>query len=150
MAESVALSRYYTAFVYGALQVGPVLEIGHCTHKFLGLLTDKQVDEVFGICDSFFNEWTSPEFPYTHFTVPEWFTAKGKPVKVLTPERVDLAQWFPLLRSTLDAYRKDDYTYRPHVTNPKAKRLECPFYGYALINGSRNEVEHYWRNYGTS
>lgn len=143
-AKTTMANKYYTAFVFGNDR--PVLGFGHCTHKYFGELSDRQFTNVLKLCDQVFRFHQT--FPQAKFSEVKHFGNSDNAVRVLTPHTFALHDWFPVLRSKLDPFKKDDFPYHPHVTTEHEDEIDRPFYGYALINSTTNTIVECWRNYG--
>lgn len=125
----LAMSKYYTAFIFD--ENGTV----HCTHKYLGELTENYYDDIISDITHYFEE-TAREMPCLLFDQRQWFGKNGDiAVLTLNPEEVWKPHMMLDLRDRLSRYREDDYdSYKPHVTT-SAVREWRPFRYYALMTG---------------
>jgi len=85
----------------------------HCTHKYLGDLSTKEVLEVSKIIDDYFKD-----NPFTSFSPvfeEEDFFGPNNEVRVLKAKNPK-SDFLLDLKKKLDKFRKDDYSYNPHVT----------------------------------
>lgn len=146
MMESIesAKSRptYYSAFIFQGI---PDPEVAHVTHKYMADQTPESAAEIEEMMDDYF---ASPKkFPRAAFTERQMF-GPDKDVPVLTPKSVDLKDWFPELRTSLEKFKKDEHgEYKPHVTTDQ-EVIDVPFAGYALMYDGK--IIRYWPNDDTA
>lgn len=135
---SANAAYYWTAFVINEQDPNKV----HCTHKFLGELSDSDARKVHAILDAHFK--AAPMRPYAvEFDRGALFGKNGD-VPVLLATENTKAEIFSFgdLRAKLDQFKDDDFEYIPHVTTPE-KYLVGKFTGYVLMQG-KAAVAH-WR-----
>lgn len=117
----------------------------HCTHKFLGDLSDSDLIDVKFIIDYFW-EQRQPEKPKNVlFNIPVLFGVKHD-IPVLVPlEFPALLGW---VRAQLDFYRDDDFpSYRPHITvdeHTADEFIEAKFTHYYLCKGE-GDIMRSWK-----
>lgn len=118
--------KFYTAFIFDT----PYADL-HCTHKYLGELTDEQLEEILELLEDFFVS-KPRELPRVRFDQRDWFGHRRN-IAVLTPSESE-GDFFLELREQLHRFRPEDYAeFRPHVSTA----LECidiPFRGFALMS----------------
>lgn len=119
--------KYYTAFIYNPVGVNP--DILHCTHVFLGELSEENLNEVVREIDQYFLK--PRKLPRVSFTREEFFGPE-KDIRVLTPENIAEDPFFPELRETLYRFKKPDFNYRPHVST-QLHKMDLNFHSFALI-----------------
>ena len=117
---------WWTCFYYDGFTPDEL----HCTHKFLGTLDAKALEEVIKVLEQYFDSK-----PFKTFNIvfsEECFFGKDKDVRVLTPKE-DVSSLMLLdLKSKLDSFREDEFKpYKPHDTTDRAS-VDMPFKGYAL------------------
>lgn len=122
-------NKYYLAFVYTNSHAQA--DVLHCTHKYLGQLTDAEMAKTEKIVDSFFATDVR-ELPRAKFDRRQHF-GPNQDIPVLTSANFNEGS-FKQLRGKLDEIRADDYPeYRPHVTTDQDV-VDLPFAHYALIS----------------
>lgn len=120
----------YTAFLFNENETDP-----HCTHKYFGTLSHRDLVRVHQECVEFFGDHP-PLFPRVTFSREAKFDdGKGGTVRVLTLENpIDKEELFQSLRGKFSQYAKDKYPFNPHVTLPyPIPVISLPFTHYALI-----------------
>jgi hypothetical protein len=135
--------KYYTAFIYADTEKTGL----HCTHKYLGELTEEQKAFVEAMVTGYFSVHdVSKEVQPVCFCVEDWFGPK-KDIRVLRPDSVDPDVWLLGLRLKLGALKKDDYPiFNPHISVPLGiVMIEKPFSHYALM--SKGKVIRKWGFY---
>lgn len=103
----------------------------HCTHKYLGTLTDIEAAEVQSAIDKFFAK-TNFKFFEVDFNNSGYF---GEHVKVLMTRTTHAFDRYDPLRAILDLYHDDDYDYRPHITTDQNPPFKAGFNRYVLMHG---------------
>ncbi len=118
---------YWTAFIF---EGEPDPNALHCTHKFLGELTDDQADSVEQTIDLFFD--SHPMRPINlSFDQADLF-GPDRDIQVFKCEVYSIPKIYDVLREALDEFRIDDYrAYRPHITHDEARTLRV--IGYVLM-----------------
>lgn len=120
--------KCYTAFIFE--EIDP--DLLHCTHKYLGDLSDNQIAGVRQIVDQYFRYTHIPRLPQAVFSKEDFF-GPNKEVRVLKPRSWVPNRWLLDLRNMLGNFRKDDFdSYQPHVTTLE-NIIDLPFSSYALI-----------------
>jgi hypothetical protein len=122
------MRKYYTAFLFEGIDDPKEL---HCTHKFLGQLSEA---EAIVVASGIEEEYREHRFqvPYVQFTRREKFGAR-KNIPVLLPKDPGVGELLlPRLKSFLDRFKIDEWAYNPHVST-LATKITMRFGAYALI-----------------
>jgi SPP1 gp7 family putative phage head morphogenesis protein len=119
--------KVYTAFLFKGVSDPNKL---HCTHKYFGEITSDQLADILRLVDNYFSEYT-PIPPKVNFTVRKMF-GEDETIPVLCPERYNLWDFLPTLRESFIRFRKDDFSYRPHVTTD-LDGVVLPIDRYAIV-----------------
>lgn len=111
----------------------------HCTHKFIGDMSETRTKLVEKIIDKYFDEKSfesfSPKFD------KEKFFGENEDVRVLATS-APKENFYLDLRELLDPFRKDDFDYNPHVTCDQDE-IEEPFTRYVLMKG--DDIVREWK-----
>ena len=109
---------HWTCFAFSGIPPSDL----HCTHKYIGPLTEQAADQLAGILDGWFAVNPMVPFPVRFDQVDHF--GPDRTIRVLRPsvEVPELshgwaAGFLPGLRRRLDPFRADDYGYKPHVTS---------------------------------
>jgi len=90
----------------------------HCTHKFLGELTEVQANQIKGLLSTYFSK-VQPWTPFKAKFNKEELFGHEKNVHVLITDLQKKA-FYPSLRVLLDRFNQDDFPeYQPHITCPE-------------------------------
>lgn len=121
------MASFYTCFKFKEYQPAEL----HCTHKYLGKISDEQLSQVVAIIDSYFTKNTVDSFAPT-FNQEDWF-GPNQDLRVLKADP-SLHNYLLDLKNQLDIFRVENHpVYNPHVTNTQFKTINLPFYSYVLV-----------------
>jgi hypothetical protein len=129
--------KYWTCFVFSGYSPSAL----HCTHKFLGELSPKEVKSASKIIDGFFKQTPFKAF-VASFDEETWFGTFKNIRVLLSHDHKNL--FYPGLKKLLDSYNKDVYAFTPHVTcDGSFDKILIPIIGYALMKDQ--EIIKMWR-----
>lgn len=133
--------KYMTAFYFKDDQG---IEHCHCTHKYLDKQSDKDVEEIIEIIDSYFKDEKPKVDKYWYF---DKFSLFGKEKDCPVMERVDTDDMMLDLKKKLAPYKEESFpTYKPHLTLgdkmddldlDKITAYEMEPIEYALVTGDK-------------
>lgn len=101
----------------------------HCTHKYLGELTDNELKALKIILNFYFDKNPFKSFK-AKFDKEKMFGEEKDTRVLITSEKV--SKFLPELKTTLDLFREDDFDYSPHITTDEDE-IHRPFTRYILV-----------------
>jgi len=120
---------YWTCFVIEGEHPNDL----HITHKFLGLLSTKEIDAVKFLIGDFFSKNKIKKTTLI-FATPDLFGLNRSVLVVRTKKIPKWIRKFSKLRNKL-SFISDNYDYTPHIATQKTE-LHPKVVSYALIQGS--------------